>query len=241
MNPSSLKEATRLYGAIAKGLTKVRFTEVVACPPSVYLASIKALKKIALGAQNVFWQESGAFTGEVSAPMLANLKVSYVILGHSERRALGETNSDLNKKVKTVLAHGLVPVFCVGESARGEDHEYLNLVRAQIEEGLGGISKNLVNKVIIAYEPVWAIGKYASRPATPEEYREMVIFIKKVLSDKFGRNIVEGMRIIYGGSAHPENIQEFIEAGAQGFLVGRDSLDPKKFLEIVNICEASKK
>lgn len=241
MNPTSLKEVKKLYSTIALGLKKVTNTDVVACPPYVYLSSLRASKKIALGVQNIFYEESGAFTGEVSPLMLSDFVVKYVILGHSERRALGETNSDINKKIKTALVHGLTPVLCVGESVRGEDHQYLGLVKNQIEEGLNSISKNLVTKVVVAYEPVWAIGKNALRSATAEEYREMVIFIKKVLSDKFGINIVEGMRIIYGGSAHPENIHEFLEVGgADGFLVGRDSLDPKKFLEIINICEASK-
>ncbi len=242
MNPESEKEATQLFSAVVKGASKVKKTEVIACPPYVYLPAFKGKsKKVSLGAQDVFWVESGAFTGEISPTMLKSLGVKYVILGHSERRALGEANSDINKKVKASLASGLIPVLCVGESIRNENHEYLTFVKTQIEECLVGVVKSSLSKVIIAYEPVWAIGKNATRPATSEEYREMSIFIKKVLSDKFGAGNIADMRIIYGGSVHPENAQEFLEVGkADGFLPGRDSLDAKKFLQIINICEASK-
>ncbi len=241
MNPVTKKEAQKLYNSLLKGDTNTKKTEVVACPPFVYFSYFKSSKRINLGAQDVFWNESGAFTGEVSPTMLEDLGVKYIILGHSERRALGESNADVNKKLKASLVAGLVPILCVGESERNENHEYLNLVKNQIEECLTGVAKSSLAKIVIAYEPVWAIGKNAVRSATAEEHREMSIFIKKVLSDKFGALNIKDTRIIYGGSAHPENIDEFITiGGADGFLVGRDSLDPKKFLEIIKLCEISK-
>jgi triosephosphate isomerase len=248
MNPLSLKEAEKLFIDVMKSVSSIKKTEIVICPPFLYIESLKKifsrrsrpsdLKKIFLGAQNAFYEEKGAFTGEISTEMLSNLGIKYVILGHSERRALGEENADVNKKVKTVLSLGLVPIVCFGENVRDENHEYLNFIKTQIEEGLNGISKNLISKIIIAYEPVWAIGKDAVREATPEEFREMSIFIRKILSDKFGAKTVEKLRIIYGGSAHPENVFGFLRDGkAEGFLLGRDSLDSNKFLEIIKITE----
>ncbi len=237
MNPPAKKEAESIFKSVLKNLNPKRKTEVVICPPFLYLESLKKLsKKVSLGAQDVFWEEKGAYTGEVSADMIYNIGARYVILGHSERRALGESNIDVNKKIKQSFSVGLIPVVCVGESVRDENHEYLNFVKTQVEECLFGVSKNFISKVIIAYEPVWAIGKNAVREATSEEFREMSIFIKKILSDKFGAKTIEQIRIIYGGSVHPENALGFLQEGADGFLAGRDSLDPKKFSEIIKIC-----
>lgn len=174
--------------------------------------------------------------------MLANLGLKYVILGHSERRNSlftgGESNADINKKVKAVLANGGTPILCIGESVRDGEHEYLNFIKTQLLESLESISKTAISSVIVAYEPVWAIGANANRSATPAEFLEMVIFIRKILSDKFGPKNIEDMRIVYGGSVHPDNALLFLEEGkADGFLVGRDSLDAKKFTEIIKIAE----
>jgi len=242
MNPLSIKEGEKLVSLFVKNLPKVKKTDIVFCPSYVLLALARRLsKKINLGAQNGFVGDVGAYTGEISFGMLRSLGVSYVILGHSERRALGETNTDINKKIKGALFSSVTPILCIGESVRDENHEYLNFVKTQLEESLQGITKNNLKEIIIAYEPVWAIGKNATRTATPEEFLEMSIFIKKVLTDKFGKPHVEQVRIIYGGSAHPENVLSFLKIGkAEGFLVGRDSLDVKKFLEIVTLTENEK-
>ena len=237
MNPVSLKDAEKLFTSIAKNLKNIKKTEVVIAPPYVFIEKLSKIKtgKVKLGAQNVFWEKSGAFTGEISFEMLENMKVKYVILGHSERRAMGETNTEINKKIKSVFSAGMTPVLCVGEKDRDENHEYLNVISNQITECLFGLSKNNITDVVIAYEPVWAIGKGAVREATPAEFLEVSIFIKKVLSDKFKNSNVT---MLYGGSVHPENSEEFlIEGNADGFLVGRDSLDPKNFLEIIKITE----
>ena len=233
MNPLSIKEAERLAKASDKN-------GVIICPPFIFLHAVKkALKKAKLGAQNLFPEDSGSFTGEVSAEMLYGIGARYAILGHSERRARGENNSDINKKIKFALKSGLYPIICVGESERDEKSEYLNFIKAQLIECFANISKPSFSKIIIAYEPVWAIGKDAIREATAEEFREVSIFIKKVLSDKFGMKTVENAPILYGGSVHPENAEIFLrEGGADGFLVGRDSLNSKKFLKIIQICEA---
>ena len=241
MNPSKAKEAEKLLKDISKNIKSLKKTEVVVCPPFVYLEKLnKISKKISLGAQDIFWGDVGAYTGEVSGKMLSSVGVKYVIIGHSERRALGETNLMVNKKVKSALEENLVPIVCVGENSRDEKHEYFNIIKNQIEECLAGVIKNLMMKVIIAYEPIWAISTSVNhKEATPEISREMSIFIRKVLNDKFGAEVADKVRIIYGGSASPQNAQGFLcDGGAEGLLPGRDSLDSKKFLEIIKIAES---
>jgi triosephosphate isomerase len=209
--------------------------------PNIFISKLKKFAvKLKLGGQNIFFEESGAYTGEISAEMLYDSGAKYVILGHSERREyFHESNEDINKKIKAALSAGLVPVLCVGEKSReSETHEYLNFIKEQIESAFKNVLKNSVNKIIIAYEPVWAIGKNAVREATAEEFLEISIFIKKVLSDKFGAQAVSKIRIIYGGSVSVKNAEDFLKIGqADGFLVGRASLDPEKFGEIIKITE----
>jgi triosephosphate isomerase len=245
MNPSSLKEAEKLFFDIAKSISGIKKTEIVICPPFLYLERLKKIsKKIALGGQNAFGAESGAYTGEVSAEMLYNIGAKYVILGHSERRALGETNTDVNKKIKAAFSAGLIPILCVGEVERDHNHEYFNFVKEQVKECLNDIPKNLLYKIIIAYEPVWAISTSSNRhDATSGDSREMAIFIRKIISDRLGNQTKMKMpRVIYGGSVNERDAQDFIQnGGVDGLLPGRASLDPKKFSEIVRICEASSK
>lgn len=239
MNPSSIKEAEKLFGSIAKSISLIRKTEIVICPPFLYIDKLKRIsKKIFLGAQDLFWGDVGPFTGEVSGEMLYSAGVKYAILGHSERRALGENNADINKKIKGALSSGLCPILCVGEDKRDENHGYFGLVKTQLKECLAGISKNLISKVIIAYEPVWAISSTANRKdATPADSQEMVIFIRKVLTDKFGAESSK-TRIIYGGSVNERDALDFLQnGGVDGLLSGRASLNAEKFAEIIKIAE----
>ena len=246
MNPPTSKEAEKLFSDVVKGISAikktVKKTEVVICPPFIYLEKLKKIRttKINLGAQNAFEGEVGAFTGEVSPYMLSSIGVKYVILGHSERRAFGESNSDINKKIKSSLGAGLNPILCVGENTRDESHGYFNLVKTQIEECLAGVSRNSILKIIIAYEPVWALSSTVNRKdATAFDSREMTLFIRKILSDKFGKDAAI-MSIIYGGSANEKDAEDFLKnGGVDGLLPGRASLNAKKFIEIVKICEAS--
>ncbi len=248
MNPRSPQEAEKLFANIAKKVSHIKKTEIVICSPFLYLSVLsKALagkgkikKQIFLGAQNVFWGDVGPYTGEVSGEMLYNIGARYIILGHSERRTLGETGDDINKKIKSALLAGLRPILCVGESVRDESHGYFNLVKTQLEECLVGVSKNLISKIIVAYEPVWALSSTANRrDATPENSREMAVFIRKILSDKFGSE-ASNMRIIYGGSASEKDAADFLKnGGVDGLLPGRASLDAKKFSEIISITENS--
>ena len=260
MNPRTLKEAEKLFSGVARNISGIKKTaiktEVVICAPFVYLAELKKIRtgKIKLGAQDAFWGDVGAFTGEISAEMLYNIGVRYVILGHSERRALparnathsvaggGETNALINKKIKDAFSAGLAPILCVGESVRDENHGYFNFVKNQIEECLAGISRNSISDIIIAYEPIWAISSTLNRhDATPEDSREMAIFIRKILSDKFGPD-AGSVRIIYGGSVNEKDAEDFLQnGGVDGLLPGKASLDAKKFVEIIKTCEALNK
>lgn len=245
MNPRTLKEAEKWFGSIAKSVSAIKKTEIVICPPFLYLEKLSKIRtsKIKLGAQDAYLGDVGPFTGEISPEMLYNLGVRYVILGHSERRAMGENNSDVNKKIKASLSAGLVPILCVGENTRDENHQYFNIVMNQIKECLNGVSKNFISKMIIAYEPVWALSTTPNRrDATSLDSREMAVFIRKILSDIVSPQIAKGIRIIYGGSVNERDAQEFLQnGGVDGVLPGRASLDPKKFSEIVKICEALSK
>ncbi|MEK7569310.1 MAG: triose-phosphate isomerase [Patescibacteria group bacterium] len=241
MNPRTGKDALSLFSKISRSLPPIRKTDIVICPPFLYLPALKKYsRKVTLGAQDAFPGDVGPYTGEVSGGMLYELGARYVILGHSERRALGEEDALINKKVKGALAAGLTPILCIGENERGVDHGYFNIVKAQIEGGLDGLAKNLIPKVIIAYEPVWALSTTAiRRDANPTDSREMTIFIRKVLSDITTPDTAGSVRIIYGGSANTKDAREFLEhGGVDGLLAGKASLDPAEFAGMVKICEA---
>ncbi len=238
MNPLTLKEAEKLSSAVARAAAGIKKTEIVVCPPFIYLARLKKFsRKVLLGGQDAFWGDTGAFTGEISAEMLYELGARYVILGHSERRSL-EDNTIVNKKIKSALAAGLRPILCVGEKVRDTEHSYFNFVKKQIAEGLDGMPKNLIGKLLVAYEPVWAISSTPGRrDATPEDSNEMAIFIRKIMADKFGRDATK-IKILYGGSANDRDAEEFLaKGGVDGLLVGRASLSAEKFSKIIRIAE----
>ena len=244
MNPKTAKTAKESFSAIKKGVLIFKNVNTVIASPFVYLNELSKISSasLALGAQNISSELEGAFTGEVSGNMLADSKVKYVIIGHSERRALGETNEQINKKIKMALKADVTPVLCVGESDREHGMWYLGKIKTQLEECLAGISKNLVLNVIIAYEPIWAISTTANRrDAVPTDCEEMRIYIKKVLNDMFGMKVVEKTKILYGGSVDDTNAGGFLnEGGADGLLVGKSSLTPKKFIGIVKIANDCK-
>ena len=234
MNPESLRLAEKLFKNIAISKKRTIKPELVITPPATYIRPLsKISKKIKLGAQNIHSEEYGAHTGEVSGAMVYDAGARYVILGHSERRAMGEDGEFINKKVKTALKEGLIPIVCVGEKSRDRDFSHFRFIQDQLEECFAGIPKNSVGKAIVAYEPVWAIGKDAVREATPEEFREMAILIRKFFNDNFSAKIALSLSVLYGGSVNTKNAEAFVEKGeADGFLVGRASLSPDKFLKI---------
>ncbi len=237
MNPQSQKEAEVLLNALSKETKNAKNTKIIICPPFPFLYISKKIKskKVILGAQNVGKDTEGSHTGEVSSSMLSSLGARYVIVGHSERRTDGEDNKIINQKLLNLLKSKLSPILCVGERNRDKEGEYLSFVGEQIKECLSGVSKSQMANIIIAYEPIWAIGSGSIREATREEFMEMKIYIKKIISDIYGAKIAHSMIILYGGSVNPLNAGTFVsDDGADGLLVGRDSLNPKKFSAIIN-------
>jgi len=208
-------------------------------PPFTDLRSVQTVIEsdeigIALGAQDCHWEDRGAFTGEVAPPMLAKLNVSLVIVGHSERRELfGETDEDVNRKVKAVVAAGMTPIMCCGETLdEREANDELTKVERQVLAGLDGLKKEQVAGLVVAYEPIWAIG--TGRTATPEDAQEMCAAVRSTIRGKWGAEAAEGVRVQYGGSVKPVNAPDLmVQADIDGALVGGASLDPDEFARIV--------
>ncbi len=222
LNPTTLKDAVKLSSSIEK----TKKNTVVLCPPTIYLSSIKYVN---LGAQDCFWEEKGAYTGQTSPLQLKSLKVRYCIVGHSERRAIGESDDQINDKVKALLENQIIPILCIGygTTVEQDDLEVVDVLKSQLEADLREVD---ASKVVVAYEPVWAISTgdpYATKKvATPDHVEKIAIFIKT----KFGIN-----KVLYGGSANPNNAREFLEqSNVDGLLVGGASLVAKHFNEMIN-------
>jgi triosephosphate isomerase (TIM) len=217
--------------------------EIVVIPPFTSIPLLAQISEkapfIRIGAQNMHWERNGAYTGEISATMLRALFVKYVVIGHSERRSLfGETDETVNRKVHSALEAGLRPVVCVGESAAQRDNEEVETVlKQQLESGLKDLSPKDATEMVIAYEPIWAIG--TGRTATPAQAEEVHHFIRSVLGKMFGSGMSERVRIQYGGSVKPENTQELMrQPDIDGALIGGASLDPHSFAKIIRHAEA---
>lgn len=243
MNPSTLAEAKKLFEGIKKTTSRVANVQTIVCPPFIYLTELSknySGNKIAFGGQNVFWESGGARTGEISPPMLKNVGAQFVIVGHSERRVQGEDFNIVHKKARAALKEGLRVILCIGERERDKEATYLSFIKEELESALSGISSKMLSHIIIAYEPIWAIGKAAKGAMEPQELHEMTIFIKKIITEKYGRQHTLKVPIIYGGSAEPGNVETLITKGmADGFLVGRASLDADSFGFIVKTASTS--
>ena len=219
-------------------MPRVQKTEVVVIPPALYLTALREkFKSVALGVQTVAPDDVHAHTGSISAAMAKSEGATYAIIGHSEVRSAGASNEVVGAMLRETLKAGLVPILCVGEKARDHNGFYLHEIKTQLEEALAQVPKTSYEKIVVAYEPLWAIGKDALREATPEEFREIAIFIRKVFSDIAGVKLATTMPVVYGGSVDERSVTPFLEAGANGFLIGRASLDAKKFVEIVTLAE----
>ncbi len=237
MGITSLNEAKIILSEVKRVAHRLHKIEAVICPPTPFISALTG-GKIKLGAQDCSAQKEGAHTGEVSAPMLKSVGATHVILGHSERRALGETDELISQKLKLALSAGLKPVLCVGEHARDREGHYLEFVKAQLEAVLRGAPKSQLHNIVLTYEPVWAISTYHQTPPTPHDCQQMVIFMKKVLAHFMGSREALAQPVLYGGSADNRNAQDFLmEGGVSGLLVGRASLTSKKFNEILKIAE----
>ncbi len=245
MFPSSPKEAKSIFNGIKKGVRGVTHAKVIVCPPALFISTLIAIKakaKISIGGQNSSFEDEGAHTGETSPRALALIGATHVILGHSERRAMGETNKEVSAKVVAAIRNKLTVVLCVGEKARDEHGAYFNEVAMQLHSSLEGFPKNEFKRLVIAYEPIWAIGAKAKRAATPSDCREMSILIRRELTEYFGKKVAFTIPILYGGSVDDRNAEGFLKEGeADGLLVGRISLDPEKFSTIIHIANNFRK
>lgn len=230
-------EATALIEAINEKAGSQNKVDVAVCPPFTALdAASKALvgSTVKLGAQNMYFEKSGAYTGEIAADMLKEFGCTYVILGHSERREyFKECNCLINKKVKAVLANGMNPILCVGEKLEErEAGKTLDIVSEQTVKGLEGLTAAEAEKVVIAYEPVWAIG--TGKTATPAMAQEVHAAIRKILADTFGAEVAEKMQILYGGSMKPENADALLaEKDIDGGLIGGAALKADSFVALI--------
>lgn len=229
--------AVALAQAVAQGVSETNGVEVAVLPPSLYVHAVAAVLSdtpIRWGVQNVYWRPNGAYTGEISVAMAKDLGCSYAVLGHSERRhILGETDEDVNNKVRAVLDGGLIPIICVGETLEErESGQTLAVVERQLLAALAGVSQAQARQVVIAYEPVWAIG--TGRNATPEQAEEVHRALRKLLADRYNGDVAEMVRIQYGGSVKPDNARDLLQQpNIDGALVGGASLKAEQFLKIV--------
>lgn len=242
MNPVSAKEAKNILNGVKKTIGKLKKTQVVICPPFIYFENLRKIisrtANLFLGAQNAFWENAGAFTGEISPEMIRDSGGAYVILGHSERRKFGETDEIVSKKAIVCLRAGLKVVLCVGEKVRDEQGNYLEFLRNEIRNSLAKVQKRFLKNTIIAYEPIWAIGKNDAEAMNPSDIYEMTIYIKKILSEIYGKESALLTPILYGGSVGDKNVVEIIKnGGVDGLLVGHQSLKTEVFNGILNIVE----
>ena len=231
-------EAKTFAESFKAALPRTKWCDIVLCVPFVDIpAAVRAFKdsRVAIGAQNVHFEKSGAFTGEISADMLRDLGVKYVIIGHSERRAMfGETDEIVNRKVKAALSAGLHPIICVGESLKQrETGVTMELVAMQVKAALTGISAEDVRRCVIAYEPIWAIGTGVT--ATGKQAAEVCSLVRSVIRTLYGARIARSITVQYGGSMNPANARELLSfEDIDGGLIGGASLDPEKLMAIVH-------
>ncbi len=236
MSPEKKEQADTLlkeYKQFAKEYKKI--ASFVICPPAVFFERLgKNNKTVALGGQQSAFFENPAQTGMVSPGMLKSVGVSYAIVGHSEVRARGMTNKEVVDATLLLLDKKITPIVCLGEKVRDKDGFYISEIKEQVESLVKGVGPKSFSKVIIAYEPVWAIGTHAVREATVAECQETVMFIRKIIADLVSDKVAKGFTILYGGSVNEVNAKEYlIEGNTQGLLIGRTSLDAKKMKKLL--------
>jgi triosephosphate isomerase len=235
---NDLTESQNLITKLTGGLSNMKLNcDVIICPPYTSLSEASTLIKntvVKLGAQNVYFEDSGAYTGEISPSMLKSVGCEFVIIGHSERRTIfKETDETINKKIVKALENGLKVIFCIGETLEEREKNItMGIVEKQISEGLKNIAEEKLSEIIIAYEPVWAIG--TGRVATPQQAQEVHSFIRKLIEDKYSDKTAEDLTIQYGGSVKPDNAKDLLsQADIDGALVGGACLKADSFIEII--------
>lgn len=241
----TITEAIELANGLMRNLIDTQGVDIVLCPPYTSLSDVSEIindSNIELGAQNIHWEEKGAFTGEISSSMLKDVGAKFVIIGHSERRQyFSETNEGVNKKISAALNAGLTPIVCVGENLKErESGAAFDVIKDHIVNGLKNLNAEDALKLVIAYEPVWAIG--TGKNATPQQAQEVHAFIRKLLSDAYGADAAENIRIQYGGSIKPANATDLMsQPDVDGGLIGGASLDIDSFTQIVKAASEIKK
>ena len=241
MNPASFKEAKKLFDATKKAAERAKNSSIIVAPPAIFLSSLTSGyhgKKISFAVQNAHFDTGGARTGELSLAQAKDAKASYVLIGHAERRGMGETDDDVRKKTAAALALKITPIVCVGEKQRGGDGEHYNIVRAQLRAALADVAPAKIGSVVITYEPLWTIGKETSM--SPHEMHQMAIFIRKTVVDLFGE-VGHSIKILYGGSVDAKNAAAMLREGdVRGFLVGRASINAVEFTALLQAIEQTK-
>lgn len=241
MNLLTIAERDRYLESLKKELKskEIYDSKIVLCPPAIHLESfVNRIENddFSVGAQNVFWEERGSFTGEISALMVKNIGVQYAIIGHSERRGyFKETNDDAKNKINSALSAGILPIYCVGETLEErEGGKTADVITTQIHEGLADVPVSRITSIVIAYEPVWAVG--SDSIPTSEEIMEVKILLKKIFADTFGIPVAERVRVLYGGSVKATTAKQLcLDSGMDGALIGRESLIPMEFVKIAEI------
>ncbi len=234
---TTAQEAQQLAASVVKAANSVPDRDVMIAPPYTALAAVSATLAgtgVILGAQNVHWEEQGAFTGEISAPMLKELGCGMAIIGHSERRhVFGETDGMINKRIKGAMQFGLIPVFCIGETLEQREAEQtMQVLEAQVRSGLDAVDLTDGSRIVVAYEPVWAIG--TGKTASESQAQEAHGFIRNLLENIYEKNIAAQIRILYGGSVKPENVDILMQQNdIDGALVGGAALKAEMFERII--------
>ena len=237
MNPPTLAEAKKIFSEI-KRLSSDVVGQLVICPPATYLHALVSAykgKKIAFGAQDAYWQNNGSLTGYLSPTMAESTGAKYLIVGHSERRSIaGEAPELIAKKVFAGVEAKMTVILCTGEKVRDRNAEYLTYIKEDLRECLKKIDKLMMGHVMIAYEPVWAVG--GREAMLPSDIHGMTIYIRKVLTELYDKQIADAVQILYGGAVNVDNVEDIVKDGEiDGLLVGRDSLVPENIMHIVAV------
>ncbi len=243
MNPVKKKEALDIFEKIGKSLKKNPGIKIIVAPPLIYLDCLNEYKKkwgLNLSAQDIFYKPDGAYTGSVSYKMIKNLGINYSIVGHWERKScFYENNKEISKKINSLLSLKMKPIVCVGEEERDKDGKFIEKLKKEIKEIFQGVKKDDLKNIMVAYEPVWAIGKKDNK-INFLDLEKGLILVKKILKDEFGGE-AEKIKILYGGSVNKNNIEELKKMIAlNGFLLGRSSLEEEEFSEIMRIIKNKK-
>lgn len=244
-NPATHSEARERFQAIKRASANHKSIDVVICPPFPYIFTLNSLSgngRVGIGAQDLSIYGTGSKTGEVSASMIETSGAKYVIIGHSERRAMGDTDAVVAAKITQALKTDMTIILCIGENERDVEGEYLNVIKKQLTEALHPVSRSQFGQIIIAYEPVWAIGRTDNVAITSHDLHQMVIFIKKYLKENYNETTASMMPILYGGSVTAENAQDILWNGeVQGLLVGRASFEAETFGALLSAVDSRQK